>query len=161
MNRHIISVLVNNQSGVLTRVSGMFARRCFNIDSIAAGITSDPNFSRLTIVATGDDWTIDQIKKQLGKLIDVITVEELESEEAVFRELVLVKVSAPEEERVNILSTVNIFRAKVVDVSKESLIAEITGDTRKVNAFIEMMSIYKIQEIVRTGLTAITRQIRS
>ncbi len=161
MNRHIISVLVNNQSGVLTRVSGMFARRCFNIDSIAAGITSDPNFSRLTIVATGDDWTIDQIKKQLGKLIDVITVEELESEEAVFRELVLVKVSAPEEERVNILSTVNIFRAKVVDVSKESLIAEITGDTRKVNAFIEMMSTYKIQEIVRTGLTAITRQIRS
>lgn len=146
------------RSGVLTRVSGMFARRGFNIDSLTVGETADPTISRMTIVASGDSWVIDQIKKQLSKLIDVIEIVELEAEQAVFRELVLVKINAPASERANILSTINVFRAKVVDIGEDTIMAEITGDRTKVRAFTDMMSNYGIQEIVRTGLTALERR---
>ena len=157
MNRHVLSVLVENQSGVLSRVSGLFSRRGYNIDSLTVGETADPRISRMTIVVRGDDWVLEQIKKQLNKLIDVIKIIELKSGLAVFRELALIKVDAPPEARPGIISTIDIFRAKVVDVGKASLTAEITGDQDKVNAFIELMSPYGIREIVRTGLTALER----
>ncbi len=157
MNRHVLSVLVENQSGVLSRVSGLFSRRGYNIDSLTVGETEDPHTSRMTIVVRGDDYILEQIKKQLNKLIDVIKIIELKQGEAVFRELALVKVHAPADSRAAIISTIDIFRAKVVDVAKESLTAEITGDQTKVDAFIELLSPYGIREIVRTGLTALER----
>lgn len=157
MNRHVLSVLVENQSGVLSRVSGLFSRRGYNIDSLTVGVTEDPKTSRMTLVVRGDDWVLEQIKKQLNKLIDVIKVMEMKPSQSVFRELVLIKVDAPPEARPGIISTIDIFRAKVVDVGKESLTAEITGDDSKVDAFIMLMSPYGIREIVRTGLTALER----
>jgi len=157
MNRHVLSVLVENQSGVLSRVSGLFSRRGYNIDSLTVGETEDPNTSRMTIVVRGDDYILEQIKKQLNKLIDVIKIIELSPNQAVFRELALIKVYAPPESRAAIISTVDIFRAKVVDVAKDSLTAEITGDQTKVDAFIELLSPYGIRETVRTGLTALER----
>ena len=157
MNRHILSVLVENQSGVLSRVSGLFSRRGYNIDSLTVGETEDPKTSRMTIVVRGDDWVLEQIKKQLNKLVDVIKVIELKANQAVFRELALIKVDAAPEARATVISTIDIFRAKVVDVGKESLTAEITGDQSKVDAFIELMRPFGIREIVRTGLTALER----
>ncbi len=160
MNRHILSVLVENQSGVLSRVSGLFSRRGYNIDSLTVGETEDPKTSRMTIVVRGDDYILEQIKKQLNKLIDVIKIIELKPNQAVYRELALIKVDAPPESRSAVISTIDIFRAKVVDVGKESLTAEITGDQSKVDAFIELMSPFGIREIVRTGLTALERGSR-
>jgi len=157
MNRHVLSVLVENQSGVLSRISGLFSRRGYNIDSLTVGETEDRKTSRMTIVVRGDDYILEQIKKQLNKLIDVIKIIELKQSLAVFRELALIKVYAPPDSRAAIISTIDIFRAKVVDVAKESLTAEITGDQSKVDAFIELMSPYGIREIVRTGLTALER----
>ncbi len=157
MNRHILSVLVENQSGVLSRVSGLFSRRGYNIDSLTVGETEDPKTSRMTIVVRGDDYILEQIKKQLNKLIDVIKIIELKPNQAVFRELALIKVDAVPEARATVISTIDIFRAKVVDVGKESLTAEITGDQSKVDAFIELMRPFGIREIVRTGLTALER----
>ena len=157
MNRHILSVLVENQSGVLSRVSGLFSRRGYNIDSLTVGETEDPKTSRMTIVVSGDDWVLEQIKKQLNKLVDVIKIIELKPNQAVFRELALIKVDAAPEARATVVSTIDIFRAKVVDVGKESLTAEITGDQSKVDAFIELMRPFGIREIVRTGLTALER----
>lgn len=157
MNRHVLSVLVENQSGVLSRISGLFSRRGYNIDSLTVGETEDTKTSRMTIVVRGDDYILEQIKKQLNKLIDVIKIIELKQSQAVFRELALIKVDAPPNSRASIISTIDIFRAKVVDVAKESLTAEITGDQSKVDAFIELMSPYGIREIVRTGLTALER----
>ncbi len=157
MNRHILSVLVENQSGVLSRVSGLFSRRGYNIDSLTVGETEDPKTSRMTIVVRGDDWVLEQIKKQLNKLVDVIKIIELKPNQAVYRELALIKVDAAPEARAAVISTIDIFRAKVVDVGKESLTAEITGDQSKVDAFIELMRPFGIREIVRTGLTALER----
>ena len=155
--RHVLSILVNNHAGVLSRVSGLFSRRGYNIDSLSVGTTEDPNFSRITISAQGDDRVIEQIRKQVEKLYDVLEVSELSPEHAVFREHCFIKVSAVASARPEIFSVVDIFRANIVDVSAENLTIEMTGDQGKITAFIELMEPYGIVEIVRTGLTGITR----
>lgn len=157
MSRHVISVLVDNQSGVLSRVSGLFSRRGYNIDSLSVGETEDSKFSRMTIVVRGDAGTLEQIKKQLNKLIDVIKVVSLTSDSSVYRELVLLKVSADADSRASISDIVDIFRAKIIDVAPNSLTIEITGDEPKLEAFIDLMRPYGIKEMVRTGLTALQR----
>ena len=157
MNRHILSVLVENQSGVLSRVSGLFSRRGYNIDSLSVGETENPKISRMTIVVQGDDHILEQIKKQLNKLIDVIKVAELDVHQSVFRELALIKVRTTMAARASIIEIVDIFRAKIVDVANETLTVEMTGDEEKIEAFINIMAPYGIVEIVRTGLSAIER----
>lgn len=157
MNRHILSVLVENQSGVLSRISGLFSRRGYNIDSLAVGETEDSTVSRMTIVVQGDDYILEQIKKQLNKLIDVIKIISLAPNVSVFRELVLVKVSATEKNRASITEIVSIFRASIIDVSNSTLTVELTGDQEKIQAFLELMRPYGIKELVRTGLSALQR----
>lgn len=157
MNRHVLSVLVENQSGVLSRVSGLFSRRGYNIDSLSVGETEDPKVSRMTIVVRGDDYILEQIKKQLNKLIDVIKITELSARESIFRELALIKVKTTMETRASIIEIVSIFRANIVDVANETLTVEMTGDESKIEAFINLMDSYGIAEIVRTGLTAVER----
>ncbi len=157
MERHILSVLALNHSGVLSKISGLFSRRGYNIDCFSAGVTEDPKLSRMTIVVHTDPITLEQIKNQLEKLIDVIKVVELKENEAVFRELVMIKIEATKENRAEILEIVNIFRAHIVDVGKNSLVVEITGDESKINALIGMLEGYGIKEITRTGLSAIMR----
>lgn len=157
MGRHILSVLVENQPGVLSRVAGLFSRRGFNIESLAVGITEDPHISRMTIMVEGDEYIVEQVSKQLNKLIDVIKVKQLEEGELLTRELVLVKVNATAETRSEIIQIVDIFRGNIVDVSKNALTIEITGDADKINAFEEMVRIFGIKEMVRTGTIAIER----
>ncbi|MDR2648325.1 MAG: acetolactate synthase small subunit [Clostridiales bacterium] len=156
-NRHVISILVENHSGVLSRVSGLFSRRGYNIDSLSVGVTENPRFSRITIAAFGDDNIIYQIHKQLEKLIDVLEVTELESENSVCRELALIKVRADAGARSEIISIADIFRANVIDVSHAALTVEMTGDQSKIEAFIQLLVPYGIREIVRTGLTGVQR----
>jgi len=160
MSRHVLSVLVENQSGVLSRVSGLFSRRGYNIDSLSVGETEDPKVSRMTIVVRGDDYILEQIKKQLNKLIDVIKIVELDPQQSVFRELAMIKVNTTMETRASIIEIVSIFRANIVDVSNETLTVEMTGDESKIEAFISLMNNYGIVEVVRTGLTAIERGSR-
>ncbi|NLU53549.1 MAG: acetolactate synthase small subunit [Clostridiaceae bacterium] len=157
MKRHVLSVLVENQSGVLSRVSGLFSRRGYNIDSLSVGETEDPKVSRMTIVVRGDDHILEQIKKQLNKLIDVIKVVELDPEQSVFRELALIKVKTNMTTRASVIEIVDIFRANIVDVAADTLTVEMTGDEAKIEAFIALMDSYGIAEIVRTGLTALQR----
>lgn len=157
MSRHVLSVLVENQSGVLSRVSGLFSRRGYNIDSLSVGETEDPSISRMTIVVKADDYILEQIKKQLNKLIDVIKVIELDKDRSVFRELMLIKVKAEGNNRASIIEIVGIFRASIVDVANQTLTVEMTGDEDKINAFIDLMKPFGIREIVRTGLTALER----
>jgi len=154
----VISILVNNQSGVLSRVSGLFSRRGYNIDSLSVGVTEDRGHSRITVVAFGDDNVIYQIHKQLEKLIDVLEVTELAPETSVFRELALIKVSvdAPSG-RSEIIGIAEIFRANVIDVSHTTLTMELTGDQSKIEAFTQLLAPYGIVEIVRTGLSGIQR----
>ncbi|WP_058486618.1 acetolactate synthase small subunit [Defluviitalea phaphyphila] len=157
MKRHVLSILVENHSGVLSRVSGLFSRRGYNIDSLSVGETEDPNVSRMTIVVRGDEYILEQIKKQLNKLIDVIKVIELKENQSVYRELMLIKVEADKNQRPEIIEIVNIFRGKIVDVASESLMIEITGDEEKISALINMLKPYGIKEMIRTGLTALER----
>ena len=158
MNRHVISILVENQSGVLSRVSGLFSRRGYNIDSLSVGVTEDARYSRITVVAFGDDNIIYQIHKQLEKLVDVLEVTELAPENSVYRELALIKVSVESpSERSEVISIAEIFRAGVIDVSHTSLTMEVTGDQSKVDAFTQLLTPYGIKEIVRTGLSGIQR----
>jgi len=161
MGRHILSVLVENQAGVLSRVAGLFSRRGFNIDSLAVGTTEDANVSRMTIVVDGDEYTVEQVSKQLNKLIDVIKVRRLEKDELLIRELVLAKVTATAETRSEIIQIVDIFRGNIVDVAQNALTIEITGDADKINAFEEMVRIFGIKEMVRTGTIAIERGNKS
>lgn len=156
-NRHVLSVLVENHSGVLSRVAGLFSRRGYNIDSLTVGETEDATVSRMTIVVRGDDYTLEQIKKQLHKLVDVIRVVTLDPEASVFRELVLVKVNADADSRASISEIADIFRAKIIDVSAGTMTAEITGDESKVKAFIDLVKPYGIRELARTGITALQR----
>ena len=157
-NRHVISILVENHSGVLSRVSGLFSRRGYNIDSLSVGVTEDPKYSRITVVAFGDDNVIYQIHKQLEKLVDVLEVTELIPENSVYRELTLIKVSVEiPSVRSEIISIAEIFRANVIDVSHTSLTMELTGDQSKIEAFAQLLAPYGIKEIVRTGLTGIQR----
>jgi acetolactate synthase-1/3 small subunit len=153
----VFSILVDNTAGVLSRVSGLFSRRGYNIDSLTVGETENPAISRMTVLAHGDDQILDQIRKQLIKLEDVIEIIELEPGESVTRELILVKVSAPEKDRQAIISIADIFRAKIVDVAPESLIIELTGSQEKLDAFIKLLEPYTIRELVRTGITGLTR----
>jgi acetolactate synthase-1/3 small subunit len=155
--KHTISVLVDNKPGVLARIAGLFSGRGYNIDSLSVGETQDPSVSRMTIVSKGDDSIIEQITKQLNKLIDVIKVQDFEGKEFVDRELLLLKVSCSTQNRSEIMQIVDIFRAKIVDVNHNMLIIEITGPDKKVNAFIDLMKPFGIKEIARTGKVAMAR----
>ena len=157
MRTKVLSLLVDNTSGVLSRVSGMFSRRGYNIDSLTVGVTQDPKYSRMTVVVTGDDKILSQIKNQLNKLEDVVQITELKDGESVCRELVLIKVKASPEERQQIISVANVYRANIVDVSPDALMVEITGNTSKIHAFINLLDGFEIQELVRTGITGLTR----
>ena len=155
--KHTISLLVENQPGVLSRVAGLFSGRGFNIESLSVAETIDPHVSRMTILTTGNDQVLEQITKQLNKLINVIKVVDFKSNEYVARELALIKVTVTEATRSEILSIVDIFRGKVVDVSSESYTIEITGDEEKVLAIIDLFRPMGIKEIARTGCAALTR----
>lgn len=157
MEKHVLSVLVENQSGVLRRVAGLFSRRGYNIDSLSVGETENPELSRMTIVTYGDEDFIAQLKKQLEKLIEVIRIIELKPQESVYRELILIKVKATDSERPSIMELLEIFRGKVIDVSSETMTIEMTGDQLKIEAFVDLMKKYGIEEMVRTGLTALGR----
>jgi acetolactate synthase-1/3 small subunit len=157
--RHTISVLVENKFGVLSRVSGLFSGRGYNIESLSVGETIDPNISIMTIVTSGDDWVIEQITKQLNKLIDVIKITDLTELDHVEREMVLVKVSPRQENKAEVLRIAEIFRGRIVDSSPATYTIEITGDEKKIDAFIELMKPMGIKEFVRTGKVAIAREI--
>ena len=159
--QHTISVLMNNHFGVLSRVSGLFSGRGFNIESLNVAETSDPNISRMTIVTIGDNAKIEQITKQLNKLVDVIKVMDLTQEKFVDRELVLIKMNAETRVREEMLRIVDLFRAKVVDVNTSTYTIEITGDEGKINSFIELLSPLGIKEVVRSGRIAIGRGNKS
>lgn len=155
--RHVLSVLVQNSSGVLSRVSGLFSRRGYNIDSLTVGRTEDEKISRMTIAIVGDNDTLEQVKKQLDKLEDVIKVIDLKNGNSVYRELVLIKVKADAEKRAAINEIVTIFRSKIIDVSVDTLTIELTGDESKISALIKLMEEYGVKELVRTGVTALER----
>lgn len=157
MNQHVLSVLVNNHPGLLSKVSGLFSRRNFNIESLAVGISEKPGCSRITITVIGDEATVDQVCKQLNKLIDVIEIEVLPRQESVQRELLLIKVRATTATRSEIVQIAEIFRARIVDVSQTSITLEITGQADKTQAFLELLQPFTILQIVRTGLIAIKR----
>lgn len=157
MNKKVLSVLVDNTSGVLNRVAGLFSRRGYNIDSLTVGVTQDPRYSRMTIVVTGDDDIIEQIIKQIEKLVDVNKVEVLEDNNSVCRELILTKVKTTPEQRQQVMAVAVIFRAKIVDVGIDSLIIELTGNQNKLDAFLNLLADYEILELVRTGITGLAR----
>ena len=156
--RHTIAVIVENKFGVLARVSGLFSSRGYNIDSLTVGETHDPDVSRMTIVVKGDDNILDQVMKQLDKLVDVIEVTDLPHDKSVRRELCLIKVQCTAGKRAEILEIANVFRAKPVHIGHDTLIIQITGTESKVAAFIELMEPYKILELARTGLVAMRRE---
>ena len=157
MNKKVLSVLVDNTSGVLNRVAGLFSRRGYNIDSLTVGETENPKYSRMTIVVTGDDDILEQIVKQITKLEDVRRVDVLEPSDSVTRELILVKIKAEPAQRQQVISITEIFRANIVDVAKDSLMIEITGSQSKLKAFLSLVEDYEILELVRTGITGLTR----
>jgi acetolactate synthase-1/3 small subunit len=156
--RHTISVLAENKFGVLSRVAALFSGRGYNIESISSGPTIDPQISIMTIVTSGDDWVIEQITKQLNKLIDVIKLVDLTELDHVEREMILLKVSPRKESKIEVLRTAEIFRGRVVDSSQDTYTIEVTGDEKKIDAFIELMRPMGIKEFVRTGKVAIARE---
>jgi acetolactate synthase-1/3 small subunit len=155
--RHIISVIVDNKPGELVRIAGLFSRRGFNIDSLAVGETENPVFSRITLVVTGDDQVIEQISKQLYKLIDTYKVIDLTPLNPIDREMLLIKISVNSATRSEVIEIANVFRAKVIDVGEKSLVTEITGDRDKIEGYITMLRRFGIMEIVRTGTVGIQR----
>ena len=157
MQKVVFLILVDNTSGVLSRIAGLFSRRGYNIDSLTVGVTADPRYSRATIVTRGDNIILEQIEKQLNKLEDVVDIKRLEPGLSVTRELMLIKVLCNENNRQNIISIANIFRAKIVDVSIESLIIELVGSQTKLEAFLRMLKGVEILELARTGLTGLSR----
>lgn len=157
MKKHTLSVTVENKPGVLTRVATLFRRRGYNIDSLTVGTTENPDVSRMTIVVEGDDRIIEQVTKQLYKLIDVIKIIDITEEKSVDRELVLVKVKADTNNRAEIVQIVDIFRARIVDIGRSSLIIEATGDTGKIDAIEDSLKPFGIIELVRTGKIAMVR----
>ena len=159
MQKKVFQLLVDNTSGVLSRISGLFSRRGYNIESITAGVTADARYTRITIVASGDDEILDQIEKQVAKLVDVRDIKVLAPEESVYRELVLIKIKAAAKERQAVISVADIFRAKIIDVAPESLIVELTGTQSKIEAFISLLEGYEILELARTGITGLGRGI--
>lgn len=160
MKRVVFSILVDNTSGVLSRIAGLFSRRGYNIDSLTVGVTADPRYSRATVVAKGDEIIMQQIENQLNKLVDVIDIKRLEPETSICRELIMIKLKVSEENRQSLIAVANIFRAKIVDVAPDSLIIELTGDQSKVDAFISLLDKYEIVELARTGITALSRGMK-
>ena len=157
MRSQVYSLLVDNNPGVLSRIAGLFSRRGYSIDSITAGMTADSRFTRITVVSSGDELILSQIEKQLRKLEDVVDIKKLEPDNSVCRELILVKVLCDESNRQNIISIADIFRAKIVDVSIESLVIELVGSQSKLEAFLRMLKDVEILELARTGLTGLSR----
>lgn len=157
MRKKVFQLLVDNTSGVLSRISGLFSRRGYNIDSITAGLTADPRFTRIIIVTSGDDEILDQIEKQVAKLVDVRDIKELKPENSVYRELAMIKVRTGSEQRQGVIAIADIFRAKIVDVASDSLIIELTGDQSKIDAFIDLLEGYEILELARTGIAGLGR----
>lgn len=155
--RHVISALVMNEPGVLANVAGMFAARAFNIDSLVVGRTEDPKLSRMTIVVNGDDNTLDQIRKQLAKLVPVVSVRDFKGAAYIERDLALITVGVPAHQRGEVIEVVNLFRGKVVDIAPESLVVELAGTEEKIEAFIELMKPYGIRELAQTGVIAMAR----
>ena len=158
--KHNIAVIVENKSGVLTRIAGLFSRRSFNIDSLSVGTTDNPEYSRMTITVQGDRDVLEQVIKQLSKLINVIRVTELDPSESLERELAVIKVSVDRENRSEIMQIVNIFRARIIDVSQRSMIIEVTGDEEKVDAIIQLLRQFGIKELARTGKVSMIRGAR-
>ena len=157
MRRKVFQLLVDNTSGVLSRISGLFSRRGYNIESITAGVTADPRFTRITIVTSGDDEILDQSEKQVEKLVDVRDIKELEPDNSVYRELALIKVRTNNEQRQGVIAVADIFRAKIIDVASDSLIVELTGNQAKIDAFINLLDGYEILELARTGIAGLGR----
>jgi acetolactate synthase-1/3 small subunit len=155
--RYVLSVLVENHAGVLSRVSGLFSRRGYNIDSLTVGETYNPHQSRMTIVVQGDEYILEQIEKQLSKLVEVLAIEHCAASETVVRDMALIKVNAAGANRVGVIETANIFRAHIVDVGIDSLIIEATGSEEKIASLIRLLEPFGIIELVRTGLTAMGR----
>jgi len=167
MGRQALSILVENTPNVLSHVSGLFSRRGYNIDSITAGVTADPRFTRITIVSSGDEMILEQIEKQLAKLEDVIDIkklkdgesvcQKLKDGESVCRELILIKISAKPSQRQPLISIAEIFKAKIVDVTNDSMMIELIGSQSKLDAFLELLGEYEILELARTGITGLNR----
>ncbi len=157
MRKQILSLLVENTAGVTSHISGLFSRRGYNIDSFSSGVTADPRYTRITIVSTGDGQVLEQIKKQLAKLEDVLDIKILEPGTSVTRELILVKIRAKDNERQAVMNAAEIFRGKIVDVTHDSMVIELTGQQEKLEAFLDLLSGYEILELARTGLTGLTR----
>lgn len=157
MRHMVLSILVDNSAGVLSRVAGLFSRRGYNIDSLTVGVTNDPAYSRMTVVASGSEEVLEQIRKQLAKLVDVREIVELPAGASVQRELVLVQVEANVEQRQAVIAIADIYRAKIVDVSVNSIMLELTGSQDKIKAFLELMEGFKITELARTGVTGLGR----
>ena len=157
MQKKVFQLLVDNTSGVLSRISGLFSRRGYNIESITAGVTTDPKYTRITIVTSGDDEILDQIEKQVSKLVDVRDIKVLEPDDSVYRELVMIKVKVGADSRQAVIAMADIFRAKIVDVAVDSLMVELTGNQNKIEAFINLLDGYEILELARTGITGLGR----
>ena len=154
---YTLSILVENQAGVLSKISGLFSRRGFNIDSLAVGVTNDPNVSRITIVANGDEYVVEQLEKQLNKLIPVIKVKRLTGTDFISRELLLIKVHCPAAKRAEVITTVEVMQAKIVDVSASSVTVEYCESANRVDTLIDLLKPYGIREIVRTGTVALDK----
>lgn len=157
--RHVLSILVANNAGVLGRITGLFSRRGYNIDSLSVGMTEDPRYSRITVSLLGDERVMEQIIKQVAKLVDVYEVVDLEPETSIYRELCFVKVECEAKTRPEIFGMAGVFKANIIDVTLGTITVEMTGDLEKIEAFIELMKPYGILKIVRTGLTGISRGI--
>jgi len=159
--KHIISALVENKPGVLAHVAGMFAARAFNIDSLVVGRTEDPKLSRMTIVVVGDDRVVEQVRKQLARIVPVVKVQDFVGQPIVARDLMLITISAPPEKRPEIMSMIEMFRGKVVDIAQKSLTVEISGPEQKIEGFINVCKPYGIKSVARTGTIAIPRQAKT
>lgn len=157
MRRQVLSLLVENNPGVTSHISGLFSRRGYNIDSFSSGVTADPRFTRITIAASGDEQILEQIEKQLAKLEDVIDIKVLKPGSSVTRELILVKIRASATERQPILNVTEIFHGKIVDVTHDSMVVELVGNQDKLDAFLELLEGYEILELARTGITGLSR----
>ena len=157
MKRRVLSLLVENNPGVTSHISGLFSRRGYNIDSFSSGVTENPLYTRITIVACGEEDILEQIEKQLAKLEDVVDIKTLEPESSVTRELILVKIRAKDTERQPIINVTEIFHGKVVDVTHDSMVVELTGKQDKLTAFLDLLSGYEILELARTGITGLSR----
>ena len=161
MQKKVFQLIVDNTSGVLSRISGLFSRRGYNIESITAGVTADPKYTRITIVASGDADVLEQIEKQVAKLIDVKDIKVLEPGNSVYRELALIKVKAEASNRQGVIAMADIFRANIIDVGPKTLIIELTGDQEKIDAFLGLLEGYEILELARTGIAGLGRGIEN